>query len=358
MKNGKLLSVIASLGVISSVFSAVPFAAGAVSSDEITFDKYLVMENEATVPNVSFGFEVSPIEDSETKAATDDTLAVFKGDANIKFKSGDDLEVDENNDKKVNVSFKNTDSAQREAEAGDRSIEFKTSDTDDEKFAEKSIILDLKDVNFTAAGVYRYKLTETRDENIAGVEGNDVTRYLDIFVGNDSENNLAVLGYFIHTGDSAPKSGAVDSSGKSSGFCNYYVSNDLAFHKEVTGNQGSKDKYFKFTVQLTNADNLTVNDEDTFKLSGSWDKDPSPKTAVDVYSADVMKTANNRTEVKYSELKNGYSFYVRSGDNIQINGIPSGVLTAVASSVGIAVIGLIGVVVGIFCMKKKKTEEK
>ena len=155
-------------------------------------------------------------------------------------------------------------------------------------------------------------------------------RYLDVFVKSVSktvegvtQDSLEIDGYFIHTGNAAPKVGTPDNSKKSTGFSNSFESNNLEFSKEVRGKQGSKDKYFKFTVQLTNADSLNVNDKDKFTLTGEWDKEPAKNSAT-VYTAADMKAANNTESVTYAQLKAGYDFYLQSGQNIQIQGIPQG----------------------------------
>jgi hypothetical protein len=125
-----------------------------------------------------------------------------------------------------------------------------------------------------------------------------------------------------------------------------------------------------------------------------------------------MNDANGVDTLTYAQLKAGYSFYLQSGDDVQINGIPdglgyeikeeyedytptigltgdrdgdvtkgtvsddeltadasanftndrsglipSGVLTTVAGSAVIVLIGLAGVVGGVFCLRKKRTEE-
>ena len=159
-------------------------------------------------------------------------------------------------------------------------------------------------------------------------------RYLDVYVKNattttgtteTSTGNLEIQGYFIHTGDAAPVKGTADSSKKSTGLSNAYTTNDLEFRKVVTGNQGSKDKYFKITVKLTNPDSLTISDSDTFQLSGTWTKTPTQNAAT-IYTAENMTTANNVTSLTYANLKgtDGYSFYIHDSELIELHGIPSG----------------------------------
>lgn len=337
MKMKRIAAAVSSISLSAMMMlCAMPMSASAANTytpihgGEVTFEKYLVLKKEATVPNVEFSFSAAPIEDSEVLEATGQTLAVMKGPAGIKFKAGTDVTVSGTGDSEAAAAFKSADSAKAETEKGTKSINFATADTSDEKFAEKEITLDLSGVSFPEPGVYRYKITEA-DTDHAGITNDaDQVRYLDVFVksvsktvGSVTQDSLEIDGYFIHTGNAAPKVGTPDNSKKSTGFSNSFGSNNLEFSKEVRGNQGSKDKYFKFTVQLTNADTLNVNDNDKFTLTGEWDKEPAKNSAT-VYTAADMKAANNTESVTYAQLKAGYDFYLQSGQNIQIQGIPQG----------------------------------
>lgn len=338
MRSRKIAASAAALTMIASMAAAAPVNASAytaINGGEISFEKYLVMKNEATVPNVTFGFTVEPIDDSEVKEATAATMAVMKGPVGITFKSGvTDVTPDTADATSAIVAFKSTDTTTVEASKGSKSIVFQTTVTTDEKFAEKTLKLDLSAVSFTEPGIYRYKITETASTGVAGVTNDTINvRYLDVYVKNatttgteTTSDSLEIQGYYLHTGDDAPAAGTTaDSSKKSSGFSNAYTTNDLEFRKVVTGNQGSKDKFFKITVQLTNPDDLSISDSDTFQLSGTWTKEPVKNDAT-IYSADEMKTANNVTSLTYAQLKGteGYSFYIHDGELIELHGIPSG----------------------------------
>lgn len=332
----------AALAIIASTAAAMPISASAytaVNGGEVSFDKYLVMKNTATVPNVSFGLTVEPIADSEVKEATATTLAVMKGPAGIEFKTGvTDVTVTASTattPASATVAFKTKDTTYDEESKGSKTIAFQTTSTTDEKFAEKIVTIDLSGVSFSEPGVYRYKITESDSTNVAGVTNDTIgVRYLDVYVKNETTGtgseetitgNLAIQGYFIHTGDDAPAKGNADSSKKSTGFSNAYTTNDLEFRKAVTGNHASKDKYFKVTVKLTNADSLTISNSDTFQLTGTWDKEPVKNEATNYTAAD-MKAANNKASLTYADLSaaSGYSFYIHDGQLIEIHGIPSG----------------------------------
>lgn len=315
MKNKRIAAVVASLGLAAMAYTAVPVNAGAaanytpITGGTYTFDKYLVMKNEATVPNVSFDFQV------ESAEASGDVKA---GPAGIKFKADaeNNVALNTTNDTKATVSFSTADNAKTKSEQnkGDKTIAFSTTDnTEDEKYISKALTLDLSGVTFSEPGIYRYIITETNAESVAGISADtNPTRNLDIYVQNTSDGELSVQGFVLYYGTNT----------KSTGFTNNYGTNNIQITKNVTGNQGSKDKHFKINVKLTNPGGLAINDADTFQLAGNYEKTPAHEGDT-IYSTEVM-AANNRTSITYDQLKSGYSFYLCSGHNIEIKGIPSG----------------------------------
>ncbi|MBQ3918780.1 MAG: hypothetical protein II695_03825, partial [Oscillospiraceae bacterium] len=204
----------------------------------------------------------------------------------------------------------------------------------DTYYAIKTVQMDFSGCGFTEPGIYRYYITET-GSNVAGMkcgQTSDLTkaaetvRTVDVYVedatfmdGTVEKNYLRIAGYVMYVGeqtvgpnkvDPDPAPTAVDPANwqvnledgmtntssttnygkvngaeimngtdpvqKSEGIPNFYSTNDITFGKTVTGNQGSKDKYFKFTLQLT-ADTAGTNsdivgDKDTFAITGIWDK--------------------------------------------------------------------------------------
>ena len=67
MKAKRFLAAVASLGLAVSMMSAFTLSASADSvyttiegDKHTTFDKYLVMESDAVVPNASFSFTIEP----------------------------------------------------------------------------------------------------------------------------------------------------------------------------------------------------------------------------------------------------------------------------------------------------------
>lgn len=316
MKNKRIAAIVASLGLAAMTYTAVPMSTNAaedytpISGETYTFEKYLVMENDANVPNVSFDFTVTSVTPTEEN--------VFAGPAGIKFTAaeGSGISVETDTPNKATVQFKSNDTKKPESDAGSKTINFVTDSKSDESFASKTLTLDLSEVTFSQPGIYRYEIVETSSDNIAGISP-DVQnkRNLDIYVQNGSTpGTLVIDGFILYYGTME----------KTTGFTNQYNTNNLVVEKKVTGNHGSKNKHFKMTVKLTNEDDLQINDNDTFAVIGNFEKEPK-QNDVTSYDDATMKAANNIDHITYADLKgDGYSFYLCDGHYFEIKGIPSG----------------------------------
>lgn len=110
---------------------------------------------------------------------------------------------------------------------------------------------------------------------------------------------------------------------KTDGFTNEYNSKDLAFKKEVTGNQASRDKYFEFTVELKD-----VNDDDVFTVSlvddsndATNDGNADSTSGTNAATIADNQGKSNPTTLTGEELKAGAKFYLQHGQHIVIRGI-------------------------------------
>ena len=113
--------------------------------------------------------------------------------------------------------------------------------------------------------------------------------------------------------------------GKSNQYVNEYNTLNLSVKKTVSGNQASRDKYFKFTVTIENAGAGTVVNVDTTGC-----KTAPVQTAATKYTADEMKTANNITSLAAGEDgKIEHTFYLAHNDVVKITGIPRSATYAV-----------------------------
>ena len=287
-----------------------------------TFDKFLVMDNQANVPNATFTYAVT----AGTAKAYDvagkkfqvlagvdaDKITMAGGgegaEANkIVFKQGDGSDTHDTT----------KDSMVKDLEAG-------------KKYALKTATLDLSRVQFTEPGVYRYIITES-GTNQAITNDADLTRVLDVYVNDASTTDidgnlikkLTIAGYVLHSNENdEPDVAAGENFGsagsytdkKSQGFTNSYDTSDLTLRKEVTGNQASRDKYFEFTLNIDKAQPNTKYDVVID------DADATSKTNAATISENAGKT--NITSITTGEDgKATAKFYLQHGQQVTVQGI-------------------------------------
>ncbi|MDO4864799.1 MAG: FctA domain-containing protein [Ruminococcus sp.] len=340
--------------------SGTPLSADITTASPLKFRKILDIQNEANIPDCTFTFKAA----SGTPAdATDTTLAVLAGP--------DPDKIVWNKSTVENGAFV---SSHTNAEASDSiSVTYKANEItlgsgdtaagavmsviDDVVLtegspttycAEKEVELDFSGCGFTEPGVYRYILTEEGSVE-RGVKNDPDKRTLDVYVGDASyytldgtaytlHKKLNILGYTMYVNEltagpsnkleetegtprivenytetKTPNGIEVTGATKTIGFKNQYPTYTLTFGKEVKGNQGSKDKYFKFTVALSNA--------------------PAGKYDVILANASAAVENNSATKSEYIGQENPRSitvgesgsvstdFYLHDGQYIKIVGI-------------------------------------
>lgn len=162
--------------------------------------------------------------------------------------------------------------------------------------ASKTKKIEIKLPEYDSVGVYTYIIHE--------VEGNSagVTYYGDAIllrvtvIEQDGKLRIAA----VHTED--PES---TGEGKKDDFDNLYSAGELEVHKDVEGIMGNKDKYFKFTVQLTGEEGKTY--QDSYAITGgSYNANP------------------DSIEIKPGETTEA-TFYLKDDDTIHIENLPYGV---------------------------------
>lgn len=204
----RLAAAFAAVTLAATAFAVPAFAANAPVNgpSAVPFDKYLVLDESANVPNATFTFTVSGT-DSENVTVGE---AVFSPETTTydEVQSGDSLTLGEG-----------------------------------KKYAAVGVTADFSGVSFSAPGVYRYTIQENAT-TVPGVTADNKTYNIDIEVKSDDSGTLS-LGTVVFD------SGAT--STKATGFVNTFGSTGLTLKKIVTGNQGDRNKYFTFTVALENA---------------------------------------------------------------------------------------------------------
>lgn len=308
------------------IMSAVPVCAAGTNygttiegTKTTTFDKYLVMDQQANVPNASFTYDVT----AGTAKAYDVAGKKFQVLAGV---DADKVTMAGVGTTTANIiTYKQGDTTKQ-----DENDLVKNYDKDTEKYAVKTATLDFSQVQFTEPGVYRYILTESGD-NQAITNDADLTRVVDVYVddasavGEDGTLNkkLKIAGYVLHSNaDDAPDVAAGENMGstgayvatKSQGFTNEYDTSDLTFRKEVKGNQASHDKYFEFTVTITGAVEGTVYDVDITNADAT-----SGNNAATITENTGKENVTSLTVGKGGTVTQ--KFYLQHGQEVKIQGI-------------------------------------
>lgn len=284
-----------------------------------TFDKYLVMDKQAEVPNASFTYAVTAGKakaydvkgkkfevlagvdaDKVTMAGVGGTTEAATAANTIVFKQGDATLNNEN------ALVKNYDKAT-------------------EKYAKKTATLDFSKCKFTEPGIYRYIVTES-GKNQGVTNDADATRVVDVYVNDASDGKgykLTIAGYVLHSNaDDAPDVSLGENNGsagayvgtKSQGFTNSYDTSDITIRKEVSGNQASRNKYFEFTVNIAGAVPGTVYDVDLTKA----------ETTTQSNAATIKDNEGKTNPATLTVGKDGtvtQKFYLAHGQEIKIQGI-------------------------------------
>lgn len=300
-----------------------------IQGTETTLTKYLVVDENAEIPNVTFTFNVSAGNAVEATATTVKTWAGLNPEL-----------VEVNGVAQSGTTVFTPDDATTAGTATDGIANSTT-----KKYASKVINLDFSGVTFTEPGVYRYRLTEQASSVSAVTIDSVPVRTIDVYVV-DNAGTLQVAAYVCYEGEitdaakvlpsniaavdmtewdaanpaptvveeptppvdlenptpeeqaavaayeaylqaketydnaraaevqrqteanlaaaaAADPNGAEAGETKSEKYVNEYTTKDLTITKTVTGNQGSRDQYFKFTVTIRNAGTGTVMTLDT-----------------------------------------------------------------------------------------------
>lgn len=297
----KLMAIIMVTALIMSIAAISASAENTytpVKGTNTQFNKYLVVDSDTNIPAISFNFTVAS---GEAVAATPSTPAILAGVGAPTI---------------ATVTFTNGEAASTTA-PDDLNL------ASGKKFASKIATVDFSGVTFTEPGVYRYVITEQETTGAKAVTydtqaqtAGSKVRYLDVYVEDDN-TALKVSSYVMHETTAVVPNGDSDNKAgdKSSSYVNEISTKDLEFGKEVTGNQGSKDKYFLFTLNITNAQANTTYSVDLTSAEASPAK-------TDATKYDTMTNPSSFTTD--GDGKATVTFYLKDGQYIKIPGLPDG----------------------------------
>ena len=158
----------------------------------------------------------------------------------------------------------------------------------------KEIKIDLP--KYDSVGVYTYIIHEVAGNSAGVTYYGDAILLRVTVIEQDGKLRIAA----VHTED--PES---TGEGKKDDFDNFYSAGELEVHKDVEGIMGNKEKYFKFTVQLTGEEGKTY--QDSYAITGgSYDANPA---SIEIKPGETTKA----------------TFYLKDGDTIHIENLPYGV---------------------------------
>ena len=300
-------------------------------------NKYLLMKRDANVPNVTFNFTIST-EGVTAQPATGSTLAVYPGNDSTKVTGSpvlsnngaitfgpNDSVYTTYQDLKNDLGGIATGRTDGVMLAGKYDGFTNAGPDSTRQYAKKDIAIDFSAVKFKEPGVYRWKITETSTDTDSFDVKDTNGKFLDVYVEHKDGTNdtLVVTGYVLHDEAVAPNieggTPTPASNTKDGGFVNEYFTQDLTFGKQVTGNQGSKDKYFEFTLNLTGAAAGDVFKVDITDADGNIAANPNGATTV------LSSAAVNPTSLTADNSGNvTQKFYLQADQSIVVKNLSKG----------------------------------
>jgi pilin isopeptide linkage protein len=294
-------TMLAPLASAESTFSYTPVAGGTFD-----FNKYLVMERDAYVPNTTFRFTIAHGTKLDPVAGT--SMEVLEGLGTPTISS---------------AVFAATDTTKAEADTLHALVAARPLAAT-EKYALHTVTVDFSSINFPEPGIYRYVVTEQDNTEPGVVIDEKNIRTLDVYVTDNGSGTLSVEKYVLHKDNhnsaAVPAITTYGSDGaevKSDGYINEYVTKDITVGKTVTGNQASRDKYFKFTVKLTNVGAGNKFDVDLADAQASIAANPNSATKglEEGFTNPALLTADANGAIEQI-------FWLQHDQSIKIHGIP------------------------------------
>ncbi len=323
------------------------------SVDTTTFQKNFQIRNDCNIPDAEFKFKVTA---GDAVAATAGKIAVYAGvipGLKITPLTGTAVTADDNaDDVSATLVYNAQTKENAETKQSDKSqcdnVTYFAPTGKDYYIATKTVELDFSGVIFTEPGVYRYKIEEIDKTNTA-ITYDSKIRTLDVYVEDCPVTDqttgkvlkkLKVADYVLYVDKvtTAPKDGITRTAGtdfigedeqttispdgleptgavKSLGFVNKYPTASLTFGKEVTGNQGSKDKYFEMTLSVTEGPANTILYVDLSNADASIAANPN-KATTKITSA-VTQPESIPLDANGAGSK---TFYLQDGQYITVYG--------------------------------------
>ena len=306
--SSKILAIFMTLALVMS-FAAISASAVTtytpVDGGETSFTKYFDVPSTAQIPTVDFAYTIEA--GTAVPGGADNALEIKAGPVTANAPTIESAHFTTGMNTTAGTPTDETDTTR--------------------KYAVDDVVIDLSGIEFTAPGVYRYKITETAS-NLPGItnDANSI-RYLDLFVfpKESNPNELEVTTYSLRTvatnftrvyddeNDVYKYQYTEDAENKSSSYTNSMETVDLEFKKAITGNQADKNKQFTFTLALTDVNpgayTVTVNRAEVVGENNS-----TVSSASGVYTINVPVGSTSATA----------TFYLADGDTVTVSDLPVG----------------------------------
>lgn len=317
--------------------SAAVFGAGQTyqavtgGKDLIMFEKYLTMDAEANVPNVSFQYSIR----SGTARPADldrQILEIYAGDDRAKT-NGESPVIEPNQ-----AVFQTGDTTYSSIQPSSPNLQSRHLDPqgnplpdhltleDGKKYAKKEIQIDFSAVQYKEPGIYRYIVEEIPSTEYYRTHGitddTDRIRILDVYVIDDGVDaagkpKLQIQGYVLHNLEEDTvilEDGSSQTAAKPNGFSNDYTTWNLTISKRVDGNQASRDEYFAFTVHISDAIPGTK-----YEITGNYDQRTNLTAINTEQHTNPTELVIPGTGTEPSEVTE--VFWLQHGQQITINGL-------------------------------------
>lgn len=303
-----------------------------VTSNQFTLNKTLIVFNPEAVgvyePTIQYTYAVSPV----TVSTGSDRATVT-----------DDGSLNDNDPVTLNVKSGVAGGLAFTSAAAFANTNTKVNATKTGTLVEKNIVLTVDPTVFRAAGIYRYKLTDTTEVsalNAVGItrpEGYKVDRYIDLYVKNDGKDattgnpkfKIENAVVFAETSVTDPTTDDITTTTlKTTGYnesaqsdndytddtaADHYYTYNLKVEKETTGNLADKTHQFPFAVAISDIKAAKI----TYAGVGI--------AAANAADEDVSSGAVNKgTLAEDSVLK------LKDGDSVTFYGIPFGAKATVS----------------------------
>ena len=324
-KDSLLIKAMLTAGALFAVMPALSVSAEntytPVSGEKITIEKYLIYASTSNAPEVTFTYNMTPGDaippeggKYEVKSGGDPSVAGTPVIGSASFDS-----------ESIKYSTAQSTSSDIGQYAGITVDPVELSDND--VYSRSDISVDLSGVSFSKPGIFRWKITE----NDAGEQANrgvvpvgEQTKYLDVYVSSDSYNEgsahgtLEITGYILQNKEGyQPPLEEGDDVTKTVGFTSRYSTHNISLRNKISGNQGSLNKYFEYTWNITGAHQNCKYDITYINADRVVPDKPTDK----VTKAEYRGKENPVSVTTDSDGNATFKVYLKADQKISINGI-------------------------------------